>query len=306
MQDGMEINVKTKRMERTKRNKKVSAILCSDFHLREDTPSCFTGDFQKEQWVALNFIKQYQAMHNCPVIVAGDIFHHWKPSPYLISKTMEWIPDKTYAIFGQHDLPQHSLDLARKSGLWTLMEGGKIKILGGWHYGQDPNKGEGGMLGPGGKIICVWHHLTYISKPFPGAEGGMAEGILRKYPQFDLIVTGDNHCSFTVEYKGRRLVNPGNITRQVADQIDFQPRVALWYAEDNSIQWVNLPKQEGVISREHIDRVQERNDRIDAFVSRLGGDWQATMSFEDNLDTFFAQTQVRDSVKQIIYNAIDK
>ena len=51
--------------------------------------------------------------------------------------------------------------------------------------------------------------MTYINPPFPGATGGNAINILKKYPQFDLIVTGDNHQSFSVEYEGRLLVNTG-------------------------------------------------------------------------------------------------
>jgi hypothetical protein len=102
------------------------------------------------------------------------------------------------------------------------------------------------------------------------------------------------------------LVNPGNLTRQVADQIDYQPRVALWYAEDNSITWVNLPIQEGAISREHIEQKQERDERINAFVSSLDGDWKATMSFEDNLENFINANKVEKNVESIIFKAIEK
>jgi len=37
-------------MQRTRQNKKPTAILTSDWHLREDTPACWIGDCQKEQW----------------------------------------------------------------------------------------------------------------------------------------------------------------------------------------------------------------------------------------------------------------
>jgi hypothetical protein len=133
----------------------------------------------------------------------------------------------------------------------------------------------------------------------------MAEGILRKYPKFDLIVTGDNHTSFTIEYKGRRLVNPGNLTRQTADQINYKPRVALWYAEDNSIQWVNLPIQNDVITREYIDRKEQRDKRIEAFVSQLSEDWEKGVSFEQNLKSFQKTNNVDEDVMKIIYKAID-
>jgi predicted phosphodiesterase len=295
-------------MERTKQIKKPSAILCADLHLREDTPICFTGDFQKEQWGALDFISELQRKYSVPVLCSGDVYDHWKPSPWLLSKTIEHIPDSFYTVLGNHDLPQHSMELFRKCGVYTLEKANKIHVLPFCHFGTSPDeyKEFEGSVNFGGPKILVWHHLTYLQKPYPEATGGMAEGLLMKYPKFSLIVTGDNHCSFSVQHEGRLLVNPGNLTRQVADQIDFQPRVALWYAEDNSITWVNLPIQEGVISRAHIEQKQERDERINAFVSSLEGDWKATMSFEDNLENFISANEVEKNVESIIFKAIEK
>ena len=76
-------------MERKKSIRKPSLpslILTSDWHLREDTPTCFTGDWHQEQWKAVKVIRNLQAMYNCPVIHAGDLFHHWKPSPRTIDR----------------------------------------------------------------------------------------------------------------------------------------------------------------------------------------------------------------------------
>lgn len=282
-----------------------SSILCSDMHLREDSPICWTGDFMSEQTLALGIVRKLQSKYKCPVIHAGDLFHHWKPSPWLISYAIRNLPDQFYTIYGQHDLPQHNWELREKSGVATLEEAKKLTVLIGCHYGGEPSeidnvRGEIGIP----KNILVWHHLTYQKKPFPGAEGGMALKILKKYPQFDLIVTGDNHQSFTENYQKRLLVNPGSFTRQKSDQIDFQPRVALWYAKDNSIKWVNLPIQENVISRDHIDQIKERDDRIDAFVSRLDSDWKAKMSFEENLEIFKKKNKTRQPVMNIIYKSI--
>lgn len=293
-------------MLRTKRNRNPSAILCSDFHLREDTPTCWMGDFLMEQWEALQFIFDLQAKYDCPVLHAGDLFNHWKPSPWLLSKTMFFLPKQFYTIYGQHDLPQHSLELREKSGIKTLEIAKRIKVLAGYHYGQEIYTGASASpIPPLQNRILVWHHLTYVTKPFPEAKGGMAEGILRKYPQFDLIVTGDNHTSFTIEYEGRRLVNPGNLTRQTADQIDYKPRVALWYAEDNSIEWVYLPIQEGAISREHIDVKEKRDERIQAFISRLDKQWKVGISFEQNIEIFRKANNISDSVMKIIYKAME-
>jgi len=291
-------------MERRKINRVPSAIFCSDLHLREDTPACWIGDFQLEQWSALSFIKNLQKEYKIPVFIARDIFHMWKASPWLLSMTMQHFPEQVFCVAGQHDLPQHNLGLIEKSGLFTLVKAGYVTLLEECNWGQEPKNGSY-YFEEYDCHLLVWHHLTYMSKPFPGASGGMAEGVLRKYNKFPIILCGDNHQSFSVEYKGRLLVNPGNITRQTADQADFQPRVALWYAETNTIEWVNLPKQEGVISREHIEIKQERDKRIDTFIDQLNGDWSAGTSFEDNIEQFKNSNDIQPDVMDIVYKAME-
>ena len=301
-------------MERTKTNRTPTAILCSDMHLREDTPICWTGDFQKEQWSTVEYIAKLQRKYNCPVIHAGDLFHHWKPSPWLLSNAINLLPRNFYTCYGQHDLPQHNWRLRDKSGVYTLEMANslftqsqtigdvELTIL---NYNQLPDDTNLKLLRKDWCNILVWHHLTYITKPFPGASDGQADSLLRKYPQFDLIVTGDNHQSFTTEYKGRVLVNPGCMTRQKTDEAEYKPSVYLWYAEDNSVERVYLPAQEGVISREHIEVKEQRDQRIQAFISRLNDDYEADISFEENLERFFKKNKIKDSIKDIIYKAID-
>jgi DNA repair exonuclease SbcCD nuclease subunit len=293
-------------MERTRINKKASAILTSDWHLREDVPICRVDNYWEAQWKKVDFIYNLQVQHGCPVIHGGDLFDHWKPSPNLIRETIERIPQHFYTIYGQHDLPQHSLELVHKCGINTLEAAQKLKILTGTHWGVEPDTriGTNFEFGLDGKIL-VWHHLTYQKSPFPGASGGMASGILQKYPQYNLILTGDNHQAFTEEFEGRRLVNPGSIMRMDADQIDFQPRVYLWYAEDNSVEPIFLPIDKSAITREHLEKKEERDARIDAFVSRLDGNWETKLTFEENLENFKAVNKTRDSVMQLVYKAIE-
>jgi hypothetical protein len=289
-------------MERIKQEKNPSLILTGDWHLREDTPTCFTGDFQKEQWKSVQFVNDLQAKYRIPVIHAGDLFHHWKPSPWLLGMAMIHFPKMFYSCIGQHDMPQHNLGLIHKSGIYVMEISGYLTVLNGTHFEQEPVVLAHSELP---LDILVWHHLTYLTPPYPGATGGNAESILKKYNQFRLIVTGDNHCSFTIEKNGRRLVNTGNLTRQTADQIDFKPCVWLWYASDNTVQQVFLPIEEGVISRAHLEVKEERDSRIEAFVSRLSDDYSVSLSFEDNLTAFMKANEVDSEVKKIIYQVIE-
>ena len=104
--------------------KKADGILCGDLHLTEDTPICRTDNFQEAQWRKLTFIKQLQEEHDCPVLCAGDLLDFWKPSPFLLSKIIEHLPKQFYTVLGNHDLPQHSLELLEKSGIYTLQMAG--------------------------------------------------------------------------------------------------------------------------------------------------------------------------------------
>jgi len=287
-------------MQRTKQDY-TKAILVGDLHLRDSSPICRTDNFIDAQIKKLQFLKSLQKEHQCPVIIPGDIFDQWKTSPYLLSLAMDNLPENLWVVAGNHDLPQHSLDLIDKSGLYTLVTSGHIRLLKGTHYGQEP---VGPSLILGDKKILVWHRMIYITPPYPGATGGQAEGVLRKYPQFDLIISGDNHQAFTDSYKGRLLVNPGSFTRQTADQIDFKPRVYLWYADTNTVEPYFLPFTEGAISREHIEQTEQRDARIDAFISRLDGDWNATMSFEENLEAFAKTNNINPKVMEIVNKAI--
>lgn len=295
-------------MKRTTKRKTraASAIITGDWHLREDAPICRTDNFQEAQWEKVEVVAKLQRKHQCPVLHAGDLFNHWKPSPALLSSALNTLPDAFKTIYGNHDLAQHLLDLAWKSGTHTLVAAHRISLLDEAHWGQVPEKGSLLFPGPTDRLVTVWHTMTWKGKePWPGCTDPQAKTLLKKYPQFDLIVTGHNHKTFVEELDGRLLVNPGSLTRQTADQDDHQPCVFLWYAESNTVEQVFLPYEKGVISREHIELTEKRDARITAFVERLNTEWQKGVSFEENLERFQQVNQIPDSIMQIIRKAVD-
>ena len=300
-------------MKRTKDTKpKPDAIITADWHLREDIPVARTDDFWKAQWDKVTQISRLQVRFNCPVIHAGDLFNHWKPSPYLLSKTIEMLPwDQFYTIYGNHDLPQHNILLAEKCGVNVLKMAGRLGVLNGVHWGETPldDRFERILIADkiGGREILVWHTMTYQGKkPWPGMTDPLAAGLLRKYPEYDLIVTGHNHKTFVEEHEGRLLVNPGSLTRQASDQVDHKPSVFLYFAETNTVERYYLKCYQGVISREHIEQTEKRDKRIDAFISKLDTDWEAEMSFEDNLERFAQVNKLRPEIMNVIQKAIEQ
>jgi DNA repair exonuclease SbcCD nuclease subunit len=298
-------------MERTKESRTPTLILCSDLHLREDTPICRTDDFVKAQWRKLDFISNLQKKYYCSVLCGGDLFDHWKPSPNLLRLAILHLPKQFYTIYGQHDLPQHNLELAHKCGINVLEAGKHLTVLEGVHWGQIPPQKPRlwhtfSMIGKTPRSILVWHKMNWKGHiPWPGCPDPSALRLLKKYPQYDLIVTGDNHQTFTQEYEERWLVNPGSMMRMDADQEEHKPCVFLWYAETNEIKRVYIPIEQGVISREHIELKKNRDNRIDAFVTRLDSEWKAALSFEDNLEIFRKKNKVDPAIMQIIYKNLE-
>ncbi|MDD2260667.1 MAG: metallophosphoesterase family protein [Clostridia bacterium] len=286
---------------------KPTAILTSDWHIRDSQPECRTDDFEAAQWEKIDFIAALQRKYKCPVLHAGDLFHHWKPSPYLLAKTIQHLPDQFHTIYGQHDLPQHNLELRHKSGIYVLEQAGALRVLEGTHWGQSPVSSF-----ISNHAILVWHKMVWIKdSPYPGAPGdGEAYKVLRKYGKnVELILTGDNHQSFIATGENCILVNPGNITRQTAAQVDFNPRVYLWDAEmSGDTKPVYLPIKRGVVSREHIQHKQEQDARISAFVERLDSGEMDSVNFETNLAQFFEinKGKIRQSVVDIINKSLEE
>jgi len=285
-----------------RKKKQPDLILTSDWHIREDAPICRT-DFQKEQWEAVDFVANLQCKHNCPVLHAGDLFNYWKPSPWLLSKTIIHLPKKFYTVYGNHDLPQHNLNLQEKSGIYTLEQADIVngitpKGMQFLSWGMVPFENDDDIL--------VWHRFTWQgTRPWPGCVHLPAIELLKKHSRFNLILTGDNHVPFVEERKGKILVNPGPLTIQKADETNL-PRVYLWYSDTNMVEPVYLPYHKETYTREHLDKVEARNERIEIFVNSLNTKFKAALSFEDNLEQFEKENSIRKSVMEIVYKSIGK
>lgn len=304
-------------MIRTSRPKKPDAIFTGDWHLTESTPICRTDNFWEAQWKKVDFIVGLAKSWECPIFNSGDLYDKWKISPYLISTTLKHLPTELLdftmkVIYGNHDLPQHNYENAKFCGLYTLIEAGAVSLFEGGSFGQELNSEKAHITASSSgrtRRIGLLHEFAYPAKeglPWPGCTARTAEEILDAYPGFDVIVTGDNHTGFYVTDKdGRILVNPGCITRQTADHLSYEPRVYAYFADTNTVEAVVIPIEKGVISNEHLTKIEERNTRIEAFISKLSDEWQVAISFEDNLERFFEANNIEESVRQLIYKAME-
>ncbi len=175
--------------------KKANAILVGDLHLMDRQPICRTDDFWKAQEKKINWLRELQMEHHCPVLCAGDVFDKWNSSLELVGWAIENLPSEFYTVYGQHDLPQHNMKLRHRSALGVLERAGVcVKLCSGWasrtdfpifsshpkftafgfDWNQPHKKAEDGVVE--GKKVAVRHIMTYSTK------------LGKRFPQF----TSDN------------------------------------------------------------------------------------------------------------------
>jgi len=300
-----------------------TAILLADTHIRETQPLCRTDDYFKAQREKWSFISDIQQKYYIPILIAGDLFDKWKPSPELLTWCIYNLPKHIRVIPGQHDLPNHNLELLHKSGMQTLESAGVIQIIRNspfeihsngfnlnihaYPFGSEPTPLNSTFKGSNStRNIALMHYFTYKGTAWPGCKTLEAKSLLKRMAGFDLILCGDNHQSFIVEDNDRLLVNPGSLMRMKSDQIEHKPRLFLYYAEDNTVEAIDIPIEENVISRVHIDKSKDKDEKMEAFVDSVKNQGEIGLNFKENLETYFNTNEENDSVKNIVWGSMER
>lgn len=310
-----------------KKNKRqASAILCADLHLRKDQPICRIDNYWDAQDRKLNWLRELQKIHNkCPILIAGDIFDNWKPKELsdgygLVSWAIEHFPKNVIAIPGQHDLPNHNIDLISKSGYTALVKSGNIQNCSFIHTIEENTLNEeyikvssfpfGSTLNSikkeskkGINIALIHQLVTNDTKEVFIKGATYYSEIFKKMKGYDLIVSGDNHKTFVQQYEGQLLVNPGSMMRMKANQIDHKPCVFLWFAEDNTVEQCFFPIEEDVITREHIE---EKDNSIEEFTQMIKTSKKKIISFQENMKDYVNIHKINKEVEKEIYAAMEK
>lgn len=315
-----------------------TAILSADWHIRPTVPVCRTDDFMAAMWRKVDFVFDLAVENRVPILLAGDIclksqWPNWLEEEFIrkvksTSTANGGRPVDIFAIPGQHDLPDHNLDLWRKSSIGVLHAAEAINLFGvgivedagglyklgecsifPFPFGVEVSHLDRKKYVTADPVVAITHTLVTERAPEEflekyGAQSAIS--MLKKFPEYDLILTGDNHKPFVVECEGRLLINPGSLMRTTADQVDHKPRVYLWYAQENRVEPVYLPIEEGVVDRTHIDLQEAKDERIEAYVSRLSEEVEIGLSFEGNLESYFRTNRVRKPVQDKVWSAMPK
>lgn len=302
-------------------------ILAADLHLRRSRPRARKDDYRAAQERKFRHILEL-TQGSPPLLVAGDFFHVAEPGEELLAWVIRLLKEygvRPVVVPGQHDLPGHSLEQAHRCGLAVLAAAGVVELLvnpqfptihgdcmiEGVPYGLEPEQ----LLPSDDELfyqVILWHHMVINEVPiWPGQVADKAHSLLRKYPQFDLIVTGDNHESFAmaetadlvkVVAEGRAprwLINPGSMMRSRSDQIDHEPCVYRW--EDGKVERLLLLFEDDVWDWAVLEEEKTvAQAGPNPFVHKLGHDWEGGLSFERNLEDTMAAEKTRPEVVEIV------
>lgn len=297
-------------------------LLVADSHIQDKVPICRTDDMLMAMIRKLRFLSHLKKQFaDAEILHAGDLFDYWKASPWTWITAMKFVPPMII-VPGQHELPEHRLSQLNYSALWALKVARPtdFQLLGcannspfyrtqnGWSvygcpFGTEPDRADEFAEWAGNTPrVLLWHRMTWMDKPFPTAPGnGNADATMAKYPQFHLIVTGDNHQAFILRRGNRLLVNCGSMLRLDADQMNHVPTVwAIRLNDDGELDCFGIPFpiETGVVTREHIDVITARDERLDRFVETIKSGEFSGLDFVENMKAWLdANPQEPDVVK---------
>jgi hypothetical protein len=295
-------------------------ILTGDWHIDSDTPECRTDDYFEAEKAKLLWLAGIQAKYRCPVIAPGDVFNHGKADSELLNKVTLILQEFKHGILavpGQHDLICHNLALQEKTAFENMVLNGLIQDVSqkgflrskplddlwvtGAAWGREPSEETGAPRG--GRAVLVWH-TTIWEKPFaPGQKPGEATKLLKKWNQYALLVTGDNHMNFVCTDGKRKLINCGSVMRMRSDQKDFKPCIYLWQASTGELRQMFFPIAEGVITDAKCAAEKERTERENAFVAKIEEGGDVACSFVSNVQILLQGES--EEVKQVVFECIE-
>lgn len=293
------------------------AILCSDLHLTLQKPACRNDkDWMKTQAFYLKQITKLQATNSeVKVIVAGDIFDKWNPAPELINFALQYLPTGMICVPGQHDLPNHRIDLMHRSGYGVLDECRKIVDISGeklvcrnftaygfgWEQEITPLEDRSTN-----KIhIAVVHRYCWKEgHSYPGAPATGNVNHLRKLLKgYNVAVFGDNHKGFLSQFDDTWVMNCGGFIRRKADEKDYRPRVGLLYSNGEVEQ--HCLELDDVFHDDAVERDAQAFD-MRAFISGLEGLGEQGLDFKEAILQHMEREKTDDATRQIILAALEQ
>lgn len=280
-------------------------LVLGDLHWRATNPVARLDNLKESLTEKLNECWQIaKSNYADAIVIPGDVFN----SPGIVYSTLAdliWLlrqaPAPIYAIPGNHDLFASSPESLYRTPLGFLFQIGILSNL----DGKTVLFGEDGLLSGRGYDAAVdvdptiyacpempehpqiyTHktaiHVTHgmlVKEPVPGRHTLM-QSLLELDNPPDVLINGHFHLGTGITQVGPTLVvNPGALCRLSAhmEELNRQPEVALITIDGTEISAELIPLQSArpgheVLSREHLERQAEIEERRDEFLRLLASE----------------------------------
>lgn len=288
---------------------KPDLMIVGDMHLRDDQPKCRIKNFVETQIEKFRWLKKtWVALERPHIIQTGDLFHKWNSNPFVINMALSHLPPMITIPGnpGKHNyFTEEGFDRDALSIMKSSRENWRVLTP---DHNKEPNEWFRRSIGVTSKTSVeisitpmFWGEPVIPKAPETMAMGGSFKILLThqmvEYEDnrllmeaaingYDLVCSGHNHQPFVQHYEKSSLCNAGSFTRQTASET-HNPVIWLYYAKRRELVSVSVPIDVEDLTRTHIDSVEERNNKLEEFVSYLvSSDATVTINFKANLLDF--------------------
>lgn len=302
-----------------KRNKDIVSIHVSDLHLSSKCPvSILTDNWFDHMGYYLDQLIELCNFNRCPLVIAGDVFHKWNSSAELINwtiKKFKLITYGVYSIYGQHDMPYHSVKDMDKGSYNTLVYSGMVYPIGiekptefanvrlfGFPYGSDiykcPIKRDPMFVN-----VAVCHKYLWMdSHGYVGAKKeDHVNSIKDMLSTYDVVHFGDNHSGFITSVGDTIVLNSGCLMKRTLGEIGYSPSIGLLLSNGKMIRRKLNTEIDKFVTPNNVEIDKKVIEFVES-ISKLEGD---SVNFESSLKEFFANNKVKKSVKRLILEALE-
>ncbi len=308
---------------------KLVIVVCSDLHLCHKPPIARSAE--DDWYVAMgrqldelrHLVVSPTGEQKIPVVCCGDIYDRWNSSPELVNFSLSRLP-QMYAIYGNHDTPNHDPKSLHRSAFLTLVKAGKLTLLESGHpveiaTGIQPTRLHGFPFGCPVKPledphdmyleVAVVHDFLWVNgKGYVGApKDKRLKHCWKNLIGYDLAIYGDNHRSFEVKGKGPGsplVFNVGGYFRRHIDEIDHKPSVGLVYSDGTIKRYYLDCSQDRFLDTKDISKAME-GIGCESFLEALADLGNSATDFTETVKRVLRRDKVSEEVKQIILRYLE-
>lgn len=314
----------------------VNSIYCADIHLSDRAPVARSAEpnWLDAQERVLQQVKDVLSTYECPLYIAGDVFHRWDASPSLISLFIRVFRGSDIsAVPGNHDVPGKQYSLLKKSAYWTLVESGVIQHL-------PPLKTFVG--GRNGSILVSGFPDGFNVKP-PQTKHGLVLNValihdyfwmkgtgherapdnkryghwINKLSDYDLAVFGDNHVgslcqtpeSSVVNSKDRpcSIFNCGTLQCRTTSERKYRPRIGLLHDSGLVTQhFLNTTQDQWTALSAELLAVERATELdLSGFIEDVSKLRDMGLNWKQTVYDFCTESQLSAEVQTIIHSCVE-